>query len=385
MSQLSSSPVYGRWYTADSSHQQSAQLDQLDDERVQITSLPELRVLSTAAIDSLHVSSRLGVTPRQLRFADGAKFETLDNDAIDALLSRTGSNRGRSWLNWLEGHWQMVLPGLLIVMAVAWLFIQYGMPWLAKTIANAMSPGVMQTASQQTLKLLDETMLSESGLSEQEQQRLRQTLLADFDKGGGEQLTLLFRRGEAIGPNAMALPDGTIIITDELIKLAHTPEELLAVMAHEVGHVKHRHGMQATVQNTMLVLLAMLLVGDNSGIAELFTGIPLLLLERQYSRQFEHEADDYAKQFLQTAGIDRSHFINLLNRLDLSAACYRYYSARPEADLDISVAQQCLSADTLAQLEYTGKLESAPDGTSSWQGYLSTHPNTQQRRDNLLR
>ena len=47
-----------------------------------------------------------------------------------------------------------------------------------------------------------------------------------------------------MGLNAAALPNNTIIVTDELVKLNGADEEVLAVLAHEQGHLVQKHSMQ---------------------------------------------------------------------------------------------------------------------------------------------
>ena len=52
---------------------------------------------------------------------------------------------------------------------------------------------------------------------------------------------LELRSGEALGANALALPSGIVIMTDDLVALAKSDDEIGAVMAHELGHVRGRH------------------------------------------------------------------------------------------------------------------------------------------------
>ena len=50
-------------------------------------------------------------------------------------------------------------------------------------------------------------------------------------------LKVLFREGGRIGANALALPAGTIIFTDEMVRLSEDDTELVTVLAHEIGHI----------------------------------------------------------------------------------------------------------------------------------------------------
>lgn len=51
------------------------------------------------------------------------------------------------------------------------------------------------------------------------------------------QLRVIFRSNEDNSPNVFALPDGTLIFTDAMVLMAKEDDELLAIAAHEVGHV----------------------------------------------------------------------------------------------------------------------------------------------------
>ena len=59
-----------------------------------------------------------------------------------------------------------------------------------------------------------------------------------FPEATRQPYTLVFRKSDAIGANAMALPSGTIVVTDGLVTLAEDDREILGVLAHEAGHVR---------------------------------------------------------------------------------------------------------------------------------------------------
>ncbi len=69
--------------------------------------------------------------------------------------------------------------------------------------------------------------------------------LATRAERGTGGYSLNFREGGAIGPNAFALPSGTIILTDELVDIAGDDNDMvLAVLAHEIGHVDKKHSLR---------------------------------------------------------------------------------------------------------------------------------------------
>jgi Zn-dependent protease with chaperone function len=191
---------------------------------------------------------------------------------------------------------------------------------------------------------LDAGVFEPSALAVETRQRIATRLQTVIDAHPQLKLEVHFRKGGRLGPNALALPDGTIIFTDEMCELAQDDAELVAVMAHEVGHVVHRHGLRMVIQDALLAFGVVALTGELSGSAELLVGLPVLFTELAYSREFEREADRYALSFLRTHRISPRHFAALMRRID---------------------AQQ--SAKKPA-----GK-------NNQWMGYLSTHPLTEER------
>ena len=49
------------------------------------------------------------------------------------------------------------------------------------------------------------------------------------------------------------LPDGQIVLLDELVQMPADEEEVLAILAHELGHVRHRHGLTQLIQSSVPV------------------------------------------------------------------------------------------------------------------------------------
>jgi Zn-dependent protease with chaperone function len=107
--------------------------------------------------------------------------------------------------------------------------------------------------------------------------------------------------------NAVALPGGRILIFRGLIDEAKSPDEVAGVLAHEIGHVEHRHVMVALLRRFGIGLL----VGSGGSAAEYGQA----LLESSYSRAAESEADDYSIKHLVKAGISPAPTAQLFQRL----------------------------------------------------------------------
>jgi predicted Zn-dependent protease len=113
--------------------------------------------------------------------------------------------------------------------------------------------------------------------------------------------TLRFARGgKVLGANAFALPDGTIVITDELVALLDGHDDtLLGVFGHEYGHVHRRDGMRALARLALVSMATGVALGDFSTV---LAGVPALLAQLGYSRDAEREADEMAARVLTASG-----------------------------------------------------------------------------------
>jgi len=115
--------------------------------------------------------------------------------------------------------------------------------------------------------------------------------------------------------NAFALPSGEIVITDRLLSLAKSQDEIDAILLHEIGHVLHRHSMRQVIQSSALTVALILVTGDVSAIEEWTIALPGFLLESNYSRDFESEADVYAFERMLKMRKDPNSFGTMLSRI----------------------------------------------------------------------
>lgn len=370
--------IHGKWYSGTGAQPVAATVQVTDDGTLLIRAQADDAVLIEELAATVAISSRLGNTARFLRFDSGASFETRDNDAVDNL-QRQWQGGSKGLLHKLESHLGLVLVSAIVVAVLVWGGTVYGIPATSNIIAHQLPQDTLDTVADETLTILDKTHFSPSELSEERQAQLQQhfaPVLADFS---GLPLKVLFRKGgDNIGANAFALPDGTMIFTDEIVALAKSDDELVAVLAHEVGHVALRHSLRATIQNAVLGFLYVTLVGDGSAVSDLLVGLPVLVTTLSYSRDHETEADKFSAQYLDQAGIERKHFVTLMRRLGESAACLRLIE-----DSDEYSEQELNPEERLAVCEKLAA-EQPDNEWGDWLGYLSTHPNLEERLEGFL-
>jgi predicted Zn-dependent protease len=109
--------------------------------------------------------------------------------------------------------------------------------------------------------------------------------------------------------NAFALPGGTVVVLDGLVRRTGGDDRLTAVVGHELAHLSRHHSAEALVRGAGLTGLAGLLWGDFSSAA---ANLPAALAVLGYSRDAEREADDDAVRFLRAAGRPPGALVELL-------------------------------------------------------------------------
>lgn len=265
--------------------------------------------LAAALSKQVTVSSRLGTLKRRLVFAGQGIFETDDNDAIDALTGRRGGV-----LHLLERSWPIVVVSIVCAAAAAAWFVFYGAPLAAGVLARSTPPGVARFMTDQAVATLDGHLLDPSKLPPA-RQRFFQARFAATARAKGGSYQLLLRSAPFIGPNAFALPDGRIVLTDQLAVMIGDPQEIDGVFAHEMAHVARRHVLQRVYQASLVPAVLVFITGDPSQVSHFASLLPGILLQSAYSRQFEQQADDDAAALLKAHGEDPGRLAGLLERI----------------------------------------------------------------------
>ena len=268
-------------------------------------------------IAEVRPSPRVGNTARHLQFPDGSQCEAGDNDAVDAVFTALPSEAPGRLIHLWESRYGYALFALALTAAALWAGITYGIPALAKQVAAVLPPSTERALGRDALAALDRVLLAPSKLPPARREKMR-ALFSHMVSGieGADGYRLELRAGKRLGANALALPSGEIVVTDQLVELAEKDDELVAVLAHEIGHLRQRHGLRRLLQDSATVLLIAAVTGDLSSIASLASALPAILLQAKYSRDFESEADEFAFDYMKRHGIPPESLGAILLRMD---------------------------------------------------------------------
>ncbi|MEM7587111.1 MAG: M48 family metalloprotease, partial [Acidobacteriota bacterium] len=168
-------------------------------------------------------------------------------------------------------------------------------------------------------------------------------------------------------PNAFALPGGQIFVTQGMLDLGLTDDMLACLLGHEIAHVTERHGTRIKKRATLLNILSQaLLVGVLVGVdneaenpndpygrpgnrkgslvqGAAATGMVVSeLLLRNYSREFEDEADVEGQRLAAAAGYDPDgarQLWELMNQRIPQSNEYGYWNTHPFSDQRMRAAE----------------------------------------------
>jgi Zn-dependent protease with chaperone function len=279
----------------------------------------------------VEVDERLGRAPRRLRLTNGTFCEVRDLDALDTLLSSAAHRDG--WVDRMQRHVQFVLFSIVACVVLAIVAYKWGLPWAAAKGAHSLPPAVGKTLSVQTLKLLDGKILLPSKIADERRRALSAKFHAlRLPEGGTPDSELLFRGSPQLEANAFTLPDGTIIVLDDLLTSIGDGPQTLAVFAHELGHAHGRHGLQLLLQSSAIGAFWTLYIGD---ISNLLAAAPAAIVQAKYSQELESQADDYAARLLMHNGMSPALLAGALEKLAESrsgSSKGAYLSSHPSTD-----------------------------------------------------
>jgi Zn-dependent protease with chaperone function len=150
-------------------------------------------------------------------------------------------------------------------------------------------------------------------------------------------------------PNAFALPGGKVYLLNGLLAKAENPDEIGGVLAHELGHLKHRDGTRNLIYNGGSSFLIGLLFGDITGSSALIFA-SRSLVTASYSRDAEQNADTFSIEVMHKLGRPTKAMGELLFRITGN-----------EADRGPSIlANHPLSEDRLARMTKEDRPPSGP-------------------------
>lgn len=337
------------YYAAGKSKPHAATLHAIDPQSVMVKYQDGTLITDRYHSSQMTFIGAIGQRHPVIELDNDARIEFQSHEVPDWVPIHHQSFHHKVWK--LERTPSLIIFSVVFVLALGFALIKWGVPTAAKVIAYQLPENTLTRVGHQAESyVMDYTKPSKLSQARQADIKAKYlSLVAD-----NQPAILKFRAGDSLGANALALPNNTIIVTDELVELAKNDDEIIGVLAHEQGHLLKRHSLQQALSSLGFSVLYIAITGDSS---DLLTTLPLAIVGAGYSRQFERESDLYALNLMHAKHIDTAHFANFLQRL---------------SEEDEQEQKQEKKADRSASKDHT------PD-FGSVLNVLSSHPATAER------
>jgi Zn-dependent protease with chaperone function len=335
-----SSQVTGILYTAGSAASRTATLE-LNNDTIAVTA--ESAQCAFHGMQNTRFSDGIPGVATEVRLPNGDLF--IADDVNWRVNSQTGLT-----LSFLETNKLAILSSLLLAPILVYWLIAVVMPAIASKSVDYLPDSVATHMGEQTFIILEKSFLDPSELAEDQIQHINQLFERALDE---LQLThheyqLFIKKSTYFSANALALPNGTIIVTDDLVTQLNEFDEsqfdamLTAIILHEIGHVEAKHSVRMVAQSLSNAIVFSLLFGDLETIGELIIGSSSALLQSRFSRDMESEADDYALQQIERLGYQPNAFAEAMSSFETSEEnlLSTYFSSHPGTKERIEKAKQ---------------------------------------------
>ncbi len=189
--------------------------------------------------------------------------------------------------------------------------------------------------------------------------------------------------------NAFATPGGYVYMYRGLLAHFNTEAELAGVLSHEIAHITARHAVRgmstAQVTNVLIGIAASQVPGSSLS----NSGFNLLnqIINKGYSRKYESEADDIAKDYLGKTGYSQdamADFLVTMKSTDelekeiaekegrpASTGYHGIFSTHPATEDRIKAMNETESLDGKKNKdEFLMMIDGLPYGTSDDEGYV---------------
>lgn len=164
--------------------------------------------------------------------------------------------------------------------------------------------------------------------------------------------------------NAYAFPGGIVVVNVGLIRVTENPEQLAAVIAHELGHVYHRDALSGMARS---MGLGIILSSQMGAAAEIVEQVLRTVVESTFSRDQEARADRFAVELMAAAALPPDALADFFELIDTNERLERrleYVSTHPVTEDRIvevrSHAEQYPTAVVPLEIDWTPYKQSLP-------------------------
>lgn len=237
-----------------------------------------------------------------------SRLEVSDPATQQAVTARCPAlDLGRERQTWRIAGWSLAAVASIAVLVL------YGIPLVADRLAPLIPRSVEKRLGDAVEKQA-RVIFGGRTCSTPAGQAAFEKLVDKLKQAGGLDMPLEVQVINSPVPNAFALPGGKVYMLNGLLQKSNNVDEIAGVLAHELGHVRHRDSLRHLIQTGGSSFLIGLLFGDvMGGGAVIFA--TRTLFNASYSRNAERDADAFAATTMHKLGRPAKPMGDLLLRV----------------------------------------------------------------------
>lgn len=248
-----------------------------------------------------------------LRYGTTFPYQSIElaNDAFASqLLERYNLDRkSKKYSLFTENGFKGIILGILVFVGVFILFYKVILPKVAETAALTI-PIEYEQSFGNTIK---ETLISNYTIDSTKTKSLQKFYnKLSYKSDYTIDLTVV----NSPIQNAFATPGGNIVVFSGIIDNMECPEELAALLGHELTHVNNRHSTKSIFRSLANVMVLSILLNDVNGITSIIIDNASAIGELSFSRSLEEEADTEAIKLMLENNINPNGMLGLLEQLN---------------------------------------------------------------------
>ncbi|MDQ7989941.1 MAG: hypothetical protein REI09_09960 [Candidatus Dactylopiibacterium sp.] len=236
----------------------------------------------------------------------------------------------------------LILSGAAMVLG--FIVFHFCAPALARALGQSLPASWVRDASQAMLTTLDERSVRPASAPpppafEQLQARFGQLIAPP---AGAPPYRLVYRPSGNSDFRLATLPDGEILVSERFFATVPDPDQQLALLCVELGHLHYRHALNAAVAGTLLRLgTATLFEDEDASVRRLARG----LARADYSPQMLRDADAYAQLMLQRNGFPARLLQSALSRAPTNTSPAQFNATTPSHEAALPRRLNALRGD----------------------------------------
>ncbi len=215
----------------------------------------------------------------------------------------------------------LLIPAILTIAAGIYFYL---IPFVSTSFVSKMSSDKVISFGNYVFDIVSEDLEIDEAKSEKLQE-----FVDELKIDSGFPIKIYVANSKVL--NAFAISGGKIVIFSSLLEKIKTKEQLVALIGHEVSHIKNRHVLKSLSRNLSGAIFISILFSDVNGITTVLTENAHLFSQLSYTRELEKEADNFGLEIMKKNDLDMFGMVQLFEVLkketpyDIPA----YFSSHP--------------------------------------------------------